>query len=144
MKSLLLALRAKLFFARHVIFATIYHIFPRLSREGFFWCACIFYARSRVKNARTPKIISQDSDLLNRGCVKSLLPPSAAKYYFERHVIFMISLREIMKMTCLSKDNSARSAVKTLFTQPLAKECSAAAGGKILFAQLRRSRGYPW
>ena len=36
-----------------------------------------------------------------------ILPPQAAEYYFERHVIFMISLREIMKMTCLSKDNLA-------------------------------------
>ena len=56
-----------------------------------------------------------------RGCVKSLLPPAAAEYYFERHVIFMISRSEIMKMTCLSKHNSARSAVKNLFTQPHTK-----------------------
>jgi hypothetical protein len=54
----------------------------------------------------------------DRGCVKSLLPPAAAEYYFERHVILTISLREIVKMTCLSKHNSARSAVKNLFTQP--------------------------
>jgi hypothetical protein len=52
------------------------------------------------------------------GCVKSLLPPSAAEYSSERHVIFTISLREIVKMTCLSKHNSVRSAVKNLFTQP--------------------------
>ena len=52
------------------------------------------------------------------GCVKSLLPPSAAEYYFERHMIFEISLREISKIMCLSKDNLARSAVKILFTQP--------------------------
>jgi hypothetical protein len=50
------------------------------------------------------------------GYVKSILPPSAAKYYFERHVILTISLREIVKITCLSKHNSARSAVKNLFT----------------------------
>ena len=37
------------------------------------------------------------------GCVKSLLPPSAAEYYFERHVILTISRSEIVKMTCLSK-----------------------------------------
>ena len=53
-----------------------------------------------------------------RGCVKSLLPPSATEYYFERHVILTISRSEIVKMTCLSKHNSARSAVKELFTQP--------------------------
>ena len=46
------------------------------------------------------------------------MPPSAAEYYFERHIIFEISLREISKMMCLSKDNLARSAVKILFTQP--------------------------
>ena len=55
------------------------------------------------------------------GCVKSVLPPAAAEDYFERHVIFTISLREIVKMTCLSKHHSARSAVKNLFTQPEGK-----------------------
>jgi hypothetical protein len=71
-----------------------------------------------------------------QGCVKGLLPPSAAKDYFERgcvkrfftalraelcferHVIFTISRREIVKMTCLTKYNLARSAEKILFTQP--------------------------
>jgi len=52
------------------------------------------------------------------GCVKSLLPPAAAEYYFERHIIFEISRSEISKMMCLSKDNLARSAKKNLFTQP--------------------------
>jgi len=60
-------------------------------------------------------------DFLGRGCVKSLLPPSAAEYSSERHVICAISLRVIAQMTCLSKHNSARSAVKNLFTQPLEK-----------------------
>ena len=52
------------------------------------------------------------------GCVKSLLPPPAAKHSFVRHVIFTISRSEIVKMTCLTKYNLARSAVKRLFTQP--------------------------
>jgi hypothetical protein len=46
------------------------------------------------------------------------LPPAAAEYSSERHVIFTISRSEIVKMTCLSKHNLARSAVKNLFTQP--------------------------
>jgi hypothetical protein len=46
------------------------------------------------------------------------LPPAAAEYYFERHIIFEISRSEISKMMCLSKDNLARSAKKNLFTQP--------------------------
>ena len=62
-----------------------------------------------------------------------LLPPSAAEYYFDRHVILTISRSEIVKMTCLSKHNSARSAVKNLFTQPLKRAYSTAAGGKRLF-----------
>jgi len=34
------------------------------------------------------------------GCVKSLLPPSAAEFSFdERHIIFEISLHEISKMS---------------------------------------------
>jgi hypothetical protein len=53
-----------------------------------------------------------------RGCVKRFLPPTAAEYSSERHVILTISLREIVRMTCLSKHNLARSAVKILFTQP--------------------------
>jgi hypothetical protein len=46
------------------------------------------------------------------------LPPAAAEYYFDRHIIFEISRSEISKMMCLSKDNLARSAIKNLFTQP--------------------------
>ena len=42
-------------------------------------------------------------DYLNGGCVKRFLMALRAELCFERHVIFMISLREIMKMTCLSK-----------------------------------------
>jgi hypothetical protein len=49
------------------------------------------------------------------------LPPAAAEYSSERHVIFTISLREIVKMTCRSKHNSAQSAIKRLFTQPQQK-----------------------
>jgi hypothetical protein len=52
------------------------------------------------------------------GCAKSLLPPAAAEYSSERHVIFTISRSEIVKMTCRSKYNLARSALKNLFTQP--------------------------
>jgi hypothetical protein len=74
---------------------------------------------------------------LDGGCVKNNLPPSAAKYYFERHIIFEISLREISKMMCLSKDNLARSAMKNLFTQPPSKESFAAAGDEILFTPPR-------
>jgi len=39
---------------------------------------------------------------LDGGCVKSILPPAAAKFYFERHIIFEISRSEISKMMCLS------------------------------------------
>jgi hypothetical protein len=46
------------------------------------------------------------------------LPPAAAEYSSERRVIFTISRSEIVKTTRLSKYNSARSAVKNLFTQP--------------------------
>ena len=52
------------------------------------------------------------------GCVNSLSSPAAAKDYFVRHIIFLISRSEIRKMMCLTKHNSARSAMKTLFTQP--------------------------
>ena len=54
----------------------------------------------------------------SKGCVKRILPPSAAKYYFDRHVVLTISQSEIVKTTCLSKHNLARSAPKGLFTQP--------------------------
>ena len=94
---------------------------------------------------------------------KWLLPPTAAKDFFERHVIFMISLCEIMKMTCLSKNDldSGWGCVKSLFMALLAKlyldgdifllilrskinkkmspskESFAAAGGRRLFSQPR-------
>ena len=41
-----------------------------------------------------------------------------AKICFERRVIFTISLREIVKMTRLSKEYSAAAGGKNLFTQP--------------------------
>jgi hypothetical protein len=53
-----------------------------------------------------------------RSAIKSLLPPSAAEYYLEGHLIFEISQSEISKMRCPSKDNSARSALKSLPAQP--------------------------
>jgi hypothetical protein len=43
--------------------------------------------------------------LPHRVKVNNLLPPAAAKDYFEGHIIFEISLREISKMMCPSKDN---------------------------------------
>ena len=87
-------------------------------------------ARSAVK-----RLLTKPGLYLNGGCVKSLLPPVAAEYYFERHVISTISRSEIVEMTCLSKHNSARSAVKNLFTQPPFKEYFAGAGGEIFFTQ---------
>ncbi|MEY4134030.1 MAG: hypothetical protein RL386_380, partial [Bacteroidota bacterium] len=40
--SLLLPLAAEYCFERHVIFVTIYYMFPRLRREGFFGVRGIF------------------------------------------------------------------------------------------------------
>jgi hypothetical protein len=57
----------------------------------------------------------------DRGCVKSILPPSAAKFYFETDLFFMILLRKIMKNKSVSNFNLVRSAVKILFTQPQKK-----------------------
>jgi len=39
----------------------------------------------------------------DRGCVKRFFTALRAELCFERHVILTISLREIVKMTCLSK-----------------------------------------
>jgi hypothetical protein len=44
-----------------------------------------------------------------RGCVKSILPPAATKFYFETDVFFMILLRKIMKNTSVSNFNLALS-----------------------------------
>ena len=77
------------------------------------------------------------------GCEKSLLPPAAAEYYFDRDMIFEISLGEISKIMSLSKDNLARSTElcferHVIFTISLreivkmtclSEEYSAAAGG---------------
>ncbi|MFZ4427226.1 MAG: hypothetical protein ACOYOO_08715, partial [Saprospiraceae bacterium] len=53
-----------------------------------------------------------------RGCVKRFFTALRAKLCFDRHVIFTISLREIVKMTCLSEEYSAAAGGKNLFTQP--------------------------
>ena len=93
------------------------------------------------------------------GCVKRFLPPTAAEYYFETDVFFMILLRKIMKNTSVSNLNLARSAMKSVSMAlraklPLdgdifflilrskikkkmspSKKSFAAAGGKRLFTQ---------
>jgi hypothetical protein len=78
------------------------------------------------------------------GCVKRFLPPTAAEYSSERHVILTISRSEIARMTCLSEHNLARSAVKILFTQPqknilppqAAKDFLHSPGGLLFGAEL--------
>jgi hypothetical protein len=52
------------------------------------------------------------------GCVKSFFTALRAELYFDRRVIFTISLREIVKMTRLSEEYSAAVGGKNLFTQP--------------------------
>jgi hypothetical protein len=52
------------------------------------------------------------------GCVKSLFMALRAKLCFDRHVIFTISICEIVKMTCLSEEYSAAEVGKNLFAQP--------------------------
>jgi hypothetical protein len=71
---------------------------------------------------------------------KSLLPPAAAEYSSERHVILTISLREIVKMTCRSKHHSARSAVKKTFDAALTLKLTPKLGTKkkILFRATHR------
>ena len=54
--------------------------------------------------------MSQSKYSLARGAKKSLLPPSAAEYYFETDVFSMISRSEIMENTSVSNDNLWRSA----------------------------------
>jgi hypothetical protein len=56
---------------------------------------------------------------LARSAMKSLLPPSATEYASERHVIFTISLRQIMKNTSASNLDLVRSAVKNLLHNPV-------------------------
>jgi hypothetical protein len=86
-------------------------------------------------------------------CVKSLLLPTAAEYFFERHFIFTISRSEIVKMKCLSKHYLALRAKfkfetdvffmilrsKIMKNTSVSKEYSAAKGGKNFFTDLRGS-----
>jgi hypothetical protein len=57
--------------------------------------------------------------------VKRFFTALRAELYFERRVIFTISLREIVKMTRLSEEYSAAEGGKRLFTQPPIQEYSA-------------------
>ena len=61
---------------------------------------------------------------LDGGCVKSILPPSAAEFSLDGDLFFMISRSEIMKNKSPSKYYLARSAKKNLFTQSLLKSVS--------------------
>jgi hypothetical protein len=56
------------------------------------------------------------------GCVKRFFAALRAELYSERCVIFTISLREIVKMTHLSKEYSAVVGGKNHFTQPSIQE----------------------
>ena len=53
--------------------------------------------------------------------MKSIFTALRAELYFVRHIIFTISLREIVKIMCLTKEYSAAAGGKNLFTQPLSK-----------------------
>jgi hypothetical protein len=68
-------------------------------------CKKVFYGASR--------------QIMFWGCVKKFFTALRAELCFERHVIFTISLREIVKMTCLSEEYSAAEGGKRLFTQPM-------------------------
>ncbi|MFZ4428374.1 MAG: hypothetical protein ACOYOO_14545, partial [Saprospiraceae bacterium] len=70
------------------------------------------------------------------GCVKRFFTALRAELYFERHVIFTISLREIVKMTCRSEENSAAAGGKRLFTQPPSKDNLARSATKRLIQNL--------
>ena len=52
---------------------------------------------------------------MGRGCVKRFFTALRAELYFERHIIFEISLREISKMMCLSKEYSAACGGRIFF-----------------------------
>jgi hypothetical protein len=52
----------------------------------------------------------------DRGRVKNLFSALRAKLCFEGHVIFTISLREIVKMTCPSEEYSAAAGGKRFIT----------------------------
>jgi hypothetical protein len=66
-------------------------------------CKKVFYGASR--------------QIIVWGCVKRFFTALRAELYFERRVIFTISLREIVKMTRLSEEYSAAEGGKNLFTQ---------------------------
>ena len=57
-----------------------------------------------------------------RGCVKRFFMALSAELCSDRHVIFTISLREIVKMTCLSEEYSAAEGGIRLFTPPLKRD----------------------
>jgi hypothetical protein len=56
--------------------------------------------------------------ILFGGCVKRLFTALRAELYFVRHVIFTISLREIVKMTCLTQKYSAAAVAKAFLHNP--------------------------
>ena len=116
------AFGSRIFFGRRLVF----HDFASQNHEKQVSVQILFGAKRQEEPFYTTPYS------LGGGCVKSLLPPSAAEYSFVRHIIFTISRSEIVKMMCLTKYNLARSAVKTLFTQPPLKYNLARSAMKIL------------
>jgi hypothetical protein len=86
-----------------------------------------FASRNRENDASLRRIFCRlrrqkpffyNLETLYWGCVKSLFGALRTKLHFERHVIFAISLREIVKVTRLSEEYSAAKGGKNLFSQP--------------------------
>jgi hypothetical protein len=77
---------------------------------------------------------------LDRGRVKSRLPPPAAKFYIETGTMLnsLILLREINELSVVLNDYLARNAEKRLFTQALKKFNLVRSAGKMLLAQPQR------
>ena len=71
-----------------------------------------FYMRLRLNNVPRGTLFRRKRMAL----CKRIFSALCTKFCFERHVIFMISQSEIMKMTCLSKQSFAVAGGKRLFT----------------------------
>ena len=97
-----MALRAKLYFERHIIF--------EISRSEISKMMCL---SKQYSAAYGGEIL-----YLNRGCVKSIFMALRAKLYLDRGIFSLILRSKIREKMPLSKEYYAAAGGKRLFIQP--------------------------
>jgi hypothetical protein len=105
-KIFFIALRAEFYFERHVIFTISLREIVKMTCRSEEYSAAAG-GKNLLHNPENSFYTTSQKDILPPKALKIFFMALRAKLYFERQLIFTISRSEIVKMSCLSRENSA-------------------------------------